>query len=93
MITAMSLEQLMQVAIAFVFGGGVSAMAAKRMLKDVALTGAETRVVELLRQEVERLAKQVDRLTSQVEALTTENHELREEIVEYKGLIHGSASN
>lgn len=78
---SMHVEQIIQVALAFVFGGGISAVAARRMLKDIEVTGAETRVIKLLREEVERLSAQVERLGKQIDELTRENHELRAEIL------------
>lgn len=82
-----SIEQILQLALAFVFGGGASAVVAKRMLKDVAATGAETQVINLLRAEVTRLSESNKLLDENIQRLAAENAELRAELIALRVVI------
>lgn len=92
MIQGLTLDAIMQMALAFVVGGGATAVIAKRTVKTLASTGAEIDVVELLRTEVRRLSEANDRLQSTVDKLQQELFNLREENAELRTLLHPSHS-
>lgn len=76
-----TIDQILNIALGVVFGGGISAVAAARMRKDVATSAAETHVVTLLRSELDRLHKANEEFSAGVATLKEENAELRSELV------------
>lgn len=88
MISGVTIEQVMQLALAFVLGGGGTAIIAKKTMKNLAVTGAEMDVVELLRTEVKRLSDANDRLQKTVDGLQGQLFQLRAENAELRSLLH-----
>lgn len=84
----MTLEQVIQLAAAFVLGGGGAAVFAKKTMKNVTATSAEIDVIDMLRTEVKRLSEANDRLTSTVEELRAQLHQLKDENAELRSLLH-----
>ena len=88
MIHGLTLEQVMQLAFAFVLGGGGTAIIAKKTMKNLSATGAEMDVVKLLRTEVKRLSDANDRLQRTVDGLQSQLFQLRAENAELRSLLH-----
>lgn len=86
--TGMTLDQVIQLAMAFVLGGGGAAVFAKRTMKNLSATGAEIDVYDRLRAEVKRLGDANDLLTKTVEELRTQLYQLRDENAELRSLLH-----
>lgn len=87
MFSTLTFEQVTQLALAFVIGGGGAAVVAKRTLKNLSATGAEIDVIEMLRKEVARLSAANDLLTQTVGELREELLQLREENAELRALL------
>ena len=87
MFSSLTLEQVTQLALAFVIGGGGTALFAKRTLKNLSATSAEIDVIEMLRREVKRLSDANDLLTQTVEELREELLQLRGENAELRALL------
>lgn len=86
--TGWTLEQVVQWALAFVLGGGASAIAAKKAMKNITATSAEIDVIDMLRTEVKRLSEANDLLTKTVEELRAQLYQLRDENAELRALLH-----
>lgn len=79
--TVLTIDQILSIAMGVVFGGGITAVAASRMRKDVAANNAETQVITLLRAEIDRLHDSNVKFSEGIVALQGENAELRAEMV------------
>ena len=83
-----TIEQVMQMAVAFVLGGGGAAVFAKKTMKNISATSAEINVIDLLRTEVQRLSVANDLLTKSVDELRAQLYELKDENAELRALLH-----